>query len=170
MVKILILAFFWVEHWLKPNNNWIYNFSNSNSISVTLSWPRSLSYRKQFIDLLNKSVDWFLYDRDLRNERLNQKFTATSLIYKLNTAIFFQITKQMMRKNNTKKLKSIYWNVLPFCLVTFFPFFEQLRTNCNENFLTDAAGLEMHRCIGFILGPVSQFTGCTTFFYRWIPN
>ena len=28
-----------------------------------------LSFRKQSIDLLWKSVDWFLYDRDLRHER-----------------------------------------------------------------------------------------------------
>ena len=30
----------------------------------------SLSYRKQSIDLQNKSVDWFLYDSDLRHERV----------------------------------------------------------------------------------------------------
>ena len=31
----------------------------------------SLSYRNQFIDLLLcKSVGWFLYDRDLRHERV----------------------------------------------------------------------------------------------------
>ena len=29
-----------------------------------------LSYRNQFIDLLCKSVDWFLYDRGLRHERV----------------------------------------------------------------------------------------------------
>ena len=34
-----------------------------------LSWRRSLSYRNQFIDLLCKSMDWFLYDRDLLHER-----------------------------------------------------------------------------------------------------
>ena len=30
----------------------------------------SLSYRNQSTDLLFKSVDWFLYDRDLRHERV----------------------------------------------------------------------------------------------------
>ena len=30
----------------------------------------TLSYRKHFIDLLCKSVDWFLYGRDLRHERV----------------------------------------------------------------------------------------------------
>ena len=32
---------------------------------------RSLSYRNQSIDLQSKSMDWFLYDRDLYHERLN---------------------------------------------------------------------------------------------------
>ena len=30
----------------------------------------SLSYRNQPIDLQSKSMDWFLYDRDLRHERV----------------------------------------------------------------------------------------------------
>ena len=39
---------------------------------LTLSWRRSLSYRNQSIDLQSKSVDWFLYDRDLSHERVNK--------------------------------------------------------------------------------------------------
>ena len=38
---------------------------------LTLSWRRSLSYRNQSIDLQSKSMDRFLYDRDLRHERVN---------------------------------------------------------------------------------------------------
>ena len=30
-----------------------------------------LLYRNQSIDLLYKSVDWFLYDKDLRRERVH---------------------------------------------------------------------------------------------------
>ena len=37
---------------------------------MKLSWRRSASYRKQSIDLLWKSVDWFRYDRDLCHERV----------------------------------------------------------------------------------------------------
>ena len=37
---------------------------------VTLSWWRSLSCRNQSIDLQSKSIDWFLYYRDLRHERV----------------------------------------------------------------------------------------------------
>ena len=38
---------------------------------LTLSWRRPISYRNQSIDLLRKSVDWFLYDIGLRHERVN---------------------------------------------------------------------------------------------------
>ena len=37
---------------------------------LTLWWRRSLSYRNKSIDLLSKSMDWFLYDRDLHHERV----------------------------------------------------------------------------------------------------
>ena len=39
-------------------------------VNLTLSWQRLLSYRNQSIDLLCKSVDWFLYDNGLRHERV----------------------------------------------------------------------------------------------------
>ena len=37
---------------------------------LTLSLRKSQSNRKQFIDLLFNSMDWFLYDRDLSHERV----------------------------------------------------------------------------------------------------
>ena len=37
---------------------------------LTVSWRRPLSYRNQSIDLLCKSMDWFLYDNGLRHERV----------------------------------------------------------------------------------------------------
>ena len=38
---------------------------------LTLSRRRPLSYRNQSIDLLRKSMDWFLYDNGLRLKRVN---------------------------------------------------------------------------------------------------
>ena len=35
---------------------------------LTLSWRRPLLFRNQSIDLLCKSMDWFLHDRDLHHE------------------------------------------------------------------------------------------------------
>ena len=43
----------------------------SCKLVLTLSWRRSLSYRNQSIDLLRKSMDWFLYDNGLRHKRVN---------------------------------------------------------------------------------------------------
>ena len=40
-------------------------------LPLTLLWRRPLSYRNQSIDLLCKSMDWFLCDRDLHHERVN---------------------------------------------------------------------------------------------------
>ena len=37
---------------------------------LILSWPKSLSYRTKSVDLQSKSMDWFLYDSDLRHERV----------------------------------------------------------------------------------------------------
>ena len=48
-------------------------------VVLTLSWPRFLSYRSQFIDLLCESMDWFIYDRDLRHERVNPLQTDVNL-------------------------------------------------------------------------------------------
>ena len=41
---------------------------------LNLSWRRPLSYRNQSIDLLCKSVDWFLYNKDLRHHERIKKF------------------------------------------------------------------------------------------------
>ena len=40
-------------------------------IELTLSCRGPLSYRNQSINLLCKSMDWFLYDDGLRHERVN---------------------------------------------------------------------------------------------------
>ena len=50
--------------------DWLFCIVLTNYITLTLSWWRSITYRNQFIDLLCKSVDWFLCDTDLRHERV----------------------------------------------------------------------------------------------------
>ena len=47
-------------------------------ILLSLSGRRSLSYRNQSIDLHSKSIDWFLYGRDLRHERIK---LSTEMIF-----------------------------------------------------------------------------------------
>ena len=41
-------------------------------LNLTLSCRRPISYRNQSIDLLPKSMDWFLYDIGLHHERIKQ--------------------------------------------------------------------------------------------------
>ena len=60
--------------------------------SVTLSWRRPLSYRNQFIDFQSKSMDWFLYDRDLRHEKVKRSFDnkngiSFSFMFKIATCL-----------------------------------------------------------------------------------
>ena len=40
-------------------------------ICSTLTCWRSIPYRNQSMDLQSKSIDWFLYHRDLHHERVN---------------------------------------------------------------------------------------------------
>ena len=50
-----------------------------NELTLILSCHRSLSCKNQSIDSLLKSMDWFLYDRDLRHERVNVSRKVYSL-------------------------------------------------------------------------------------------
>ena len=56
---------------LAVNSAWILKCLNIlGHYTLTLSWRRSPSCRKQSINLQSNSMDWFLYDRDLRHERV----------------------------------------------------------------------------------------------------
>ena len=54
---------------LRNKDNWAMKFGQ-----LTLSRRSPLSYRNQSIDLLYKSMDWFLYDNSLRLERVKKWF------------------------------------------------------------------------------------------------
>ena len=56
---MMMINVFW-NGWLKKINR-----------ALSISWWMSLSYRNQSIDLQNKSMEWFLYDRDVPHERVN---------------------------------------------------------------------------------------------------
>ena len=52
---------------------------------------KSLSYRNQSTDLQSKSVDWFLYDKDFRHERVKGcNFDIMMILRKLASAIFLE--------------------------------------------------------------------------------
>lgn len=49
------------------------NQSESKQANLTFSWGKSLSYRNQAINLQSKSMGSFLYDSNLRHERINAR-------------------------------------------------------------------------------------------------
>ena len=52
-------------------NSFKFNWDNH----FTLLWWMFLSYRNKSIDFLAKLIDWFLYDKDFRYERVNDPYT-----------------------------------------------------------------------------------------------
>ena len=53
---------------------------------LTLSWRRSLSNRNHSTDLLCKSMDRFLFDRDLRHKRVNIKILS-DIVWKTSSGL-----------------------------------------------------------------------------------
>ena len=80
----------------------------SLSLIITLSWQTSLSFRNQSIDLLSKSMNWFLYDKDLRHERDEGK-----LKFFLVVVFFSQIWQQIFFIEHFRLL-SVYLVLLFF--------------------------------------------------------
>ena len=50
------------------------------NMTFNFLWRRPLSYRNQSIDLERKAIDWFVYDNDLRHERIKTIFQIPSKI------------------------------------------------------------------------------------------
>ena len=56
--------------------------------TLTLSWRRSLSYRNRSINFLCKSKGCFLYDRDLRHEKVQEIWKQTDKKIEATLALF----------------------------------------------------------------------------------
>ena len=110
--------------------------------TLTLSWWRSLSYSNQSTDLLCKSMDWFLYDRDLRRERANvlssfhyvnwDKFSTTYFLPELFSSAISPLivlpfcTKIKKTKRSWKHLLCTYWGVLESSQTAVVNFFAKV--------------------------------------------
>ena len=81
---------------------------NNPMMTLTLSWRRPLSYRNQSIDLLRKSVDWFLYDNGLHHDRT--KYCLEGIMW-LNEVLFCM--------NYLMKLVMFGTTYLSACFLTF---------------------------------------------------
>ena len=84
----------------------VVNFRGVLRTLLTLSWRRSLSYKNQPIDLHCKSVDWFLYERDLRHERVKH-FWWTNL-GSVNTDLFVTNTPFLYLLKTSEDL-TVFW-------------------------------------------------------------
>ena len=76
---------------------------------LTLSWWRPLSYGNQSIDLLRKSMEWFLFDNGLRHERVKNVGKANKFIFLTPHFVLFS------------SINDLAWKV--FFLVLRFRFF-----------------------------------------------
>ena len=74
---------------------------------LTLSWRRPLSHRNQSIDLLCKSMDWFLYDRNLRHERANTPLSSICFVAQFSLVSFYSqnLPTQNATKNSLAKIR-----------------------------------------------------------------
>ena len=63
---------------------------------LNLSWRRPLSYRNQSIDLLRKSIDWFLYDNGLRHERVRVVRGKGKPTHSLLSTLWYQTLRKIM--------------------------------------------------------------------------
>ena len=65
---VLAYQIYSIKFTVSEPTTWLTTLHAKNIFLVlTLSWRKSLSYSNQSINLPCKSVDWFLYDRDLRH-------------------------------------------------------------------------------------------------------
>ena len=74
---------------------------------LTLSWRRSLSCRNQSTDLQSKSMDWFLCDNGLRNERVN----IDKDISVMSLCIIWQKNSSVKEINNAQCTSKKYQNL-----------------------------------------------------------
>ena len=70
----------------------------------------SLTYRSQCIDLLCKSIEWFLYDRDLRQERVYWDYNT---IFKDNSVPIHQPSFASVSIVNFEQVNVSWEKILP---------------------------------------------------------
>ena len=83
--------------------NWlvkVVSFNNMKILPLTLSWRKSLSYRNQSTDFYSKSIDWILYDRDLRHGRV-KKMSSVSMNKSTNNSRFDHIFQRNSETKNS---------------------------------------------------------------------
>ena len=94
------------------------NYWHSHSVvDLTLSWWRSLSCRNQSIDLLRRSMDWFLYDNGFRHEKVNMKALFSFNSYHVYTDKCFHdiwLVSPVLRQQIFSIIKSTWFFAMHF--------------------------------------------------------
>ena len=107
---MVLLWYLWYKHCTYTSNITHCKLLNCTKFTepLTLSWRRSLSNRNQSTDLLCKSIDWFLYDIDIRHER----FKSIRLIKLQNRA------SQQQRLHKGSQEQQVIYYILPLQIVS----------------------------------------------------
>ena len=84
----------------------------------------SLSFRYQSIDLQNKSMDWFLYDKGLRHKRLKKLFSSDffSIFYLIplhHSLLSFTKREAFHTFLSQFKKKPFYEGNIKVCIISF---------------------------------------------------
>ena len=82
-----------------PWKYWVWNIKLSLKpwhIILTLSWRRSLSCRNQSKSMQSKSMDWFLYDKELCHERVNLKLWHITYVQLTTWQLMFSIKSNLI--------------------------------------------------------------------------
>ena len=76
---------------------------------LTLSWRRSLLYRNQSIDLLCKSTDWFLHDKNYHHERVKHSsgIIRMRILNPLRDWYFYSSGRTALSKRTANKKKYV---------------------------------------------------------------
>ena len=100
----------------KPAN--LFRIQIQRDLILILSWRRPLSYRNQSIDLLCKSMDWFLYNNSLLHERVKWDNMRRAFPYSKHSVdigqtskehtTFFKIWKNFKLSLKKKKKKPLW--------------------------------------------------------------
>ena len=77
-----------------------------HSSLLTLSRLRSILYRNQSIDLDSKSMNWFLYDKNLRHKRVNRR-PLNDCSGRLLLRFYYEKYPQFRSEFNFKKISAL---------------------------------------------------------------
>ena len=83
---------------MKTSGNLLFNFREHRKGSISLKWLNSF-----MTDLLCKSMDWLLYDRDLRHERVHSAWYLYSLSLTMDLKCFNSLLHFLMLQKKIQK-------------------------------------------------------------------